>query len=176
MSESLITYIWYRHLTIYRAVAVQISAVAFTTSLTHDLAGLSLTPDEILSLKAGSGLGGHLSPGVKDAVDSAYSKAIRIGLAPSLAWAGLALLFTLALPWPKLNRDSADGKEKSDRDSGREAAALSVLVPSTEVSSVRDDYSSVSGPERNLLVGRLSFDSLHLVDLYDDHGRWAGVV
>jgi hypothetical protein len=149
--------------------------------LTHDLAGLSLTPDEISSLKEGSGINSHLSPGTQVAVANAYSKAIRIGLAPSLVWAGLALLFALALPWPRLNKNMNDSEEKNDRGtnhdsgSGNGHIALSVLVPSTETNSVRNDYSSVSGPERSLLVSRLSFDSLHMVDLYDDNGRWTGV-
>ncbi|QYS95319.1 MFS domain-containing protein [Trichoderma simmonsii] len=164
------------------AVAVQISAVAFTTTLTHNLVGLSLTPDEVSSLKEGSGINSHLSPAAKVAVAKAYSKAIRIGLAPSLAWAGLALLFALALPWPRLNNSLNNSEQKNgrgsdnDNGSGIGDVALSVIVPSTETSSVKNDYSAVSGPERNLLVSRLSFDSLHMGDLYDENGRWTGVV
>lgn len=163
-------------------MAVQISAVAFTTTLTRNLVGLSLTPDEVSSLKEGSETNSHLSPGAKLAVAKAYSKAIRIGLAPSLAWAGLALLFALALPWPRLNNrtnnseQKNDGGSDNDNGSGVGDVALSVMVPSAETSSVKNDYSAVSGPERNLLVSRLSFDSLHMVDLYDENGRWTGVV
>lgn len=168
-------------LTISRAVAVQISAVAFTTTLTHSLAGLSLTPDEISSLKEGSGINSDLSPGAKAVVVDAYSKAIRIGLAPSLAWAALALLFALALPWPRLNNNMNSSEQKDDRGSNNDSGSgvgdvkLSVLVPSTQTSSVKNDYSAVRGPERNLLVSRISFDSLHMVDLYDENGRWTGV-
>ncbi|EHK21648.1 uncharacterized protein TRIVIDRAFT_222834 [Trichoderma virens Gv29-8] len=157
------------------AVAVQISAVAFTTTLTRNLVGLSLTPDEISSLKEGSGINSHLSPSIKTAVTNAYSKAIKIGLIPSLIWAGLALLFALVLPWPMLNRSLTDDEEKSDCSGGHRDVALSVLVPTTEPSSIRNDYSSVSGPEGNLLSSRLSFESLHMVDMYDDDGRWTGI-
>ncbi|KAL7952395.1 major facilitator superfamily domain-containing protein [Trichoderma compactum] len=134
------------------AVAVQISAVAFTTTLTHSLAGLSLTPDEISSLKEGSGINSHLSPAAKAVVVDAYSKAIRIGLAPSLAWAALAL-----------SEQKDDRGSDNYSGSGVGDVTLSVLVPSTETSS------------RNLLVSRISFDCLHMVDLYDENGRWTGV-
>lgn len=156
-------------------MAVQISTVAFTSTLTHDLAGLSLTPDEISSLKGGSDINRHLPPGTEDAIANAYSKAIRIGLLPSLAWAGLALLFALALPWPRLKAGATDEKQKGSRGSDYEKVTPSILVPSTEADSIRDGHSSVSGLERNLLAHRLSFDSLHVVELFDDNGRWTGI-
>ncbi|KAL6872290.1 major facilitator superfamily domain-containing protein [Trichoderma longibrachiatum] len=129
------------------AVAVQVSAVAFTTSLAHNLAGLPLTPDELLSLQAGKKISGDFSAHTKNAILAAYCKAIRVGLSPAVAWAGLALLFALALPWPSLQRHVADSKEKNNSDSGSESLVLSVLGPSREADSPRDQDSPARGVE-----------------------------
>ncbi|KAL7815095.1 MFS general substrate transporter [Trichoderma gracile] len=130
------------------AVAVQVSAVAFTTRLAQNLVGLPITPDEMSSLQTGRKIGDGFSETTKDAILVAYCNAIRIGLAPAVAWAGLALLFSLALPWPSLQRGVADSKEADHSDSGSESLMLSVLGPSKDAISPKDQYCSAPGPER----------------------------
>lgn len=126
-------------------MAVQLSAVAFNMRLAKNLGGLPLTPDEKSSLQAGNQIGGDLSTETKDAILVAYCKAIQVGLAPAAAWAGIALLFALALPWSSLQRGVVDPKEANNSDSGSESLTLSVLGPSEEVISSREHYPSAHG-------------------------------
>jgi hypothetical protein len=86
-----------------RTISVQIATIIFTSRLKKELSSLGQNADDIASLIGNGVVTGDEVPTVDASLlIQAYQRAIRDGLVVAVVFAAFALLFAVALPWPRL--------------------------------------------------------------------------